>query len=104
MVSRLFWQEILKPKWFHEVRNKNKLKPLGASAGPEGRSGGRNGARSAERRPERRPEGPAEAPSGLNLFFFALHEYHFGFQDFLAKIVVNTTKKVKKINEIQVTK
>ena len=69
MVSRLFWREILKPKWFHEVQNKNKLKPLG----------------------------------GLSYFFFAFHEYHFGFQDFLAKIVVNTTK-VKKNNEFQVTK
>ena len=28
VVSRRFWSEILKPKWFHEVQNKNKLKPL----------------------------------------------------------------------------
>ena len=45
--------------------------------------------------------GPRAQPSHqvVSIFFFALHEYHFGFQDFLAKIVVNTTKKVKKNDE-----
>ena len=79
------------------------MKPLGHPAGPEGRSGGRSGARSAERRPERRPEGPAGCPSGFNLFFFALHEYHLGFKIY-CQIFVNTTKNFKKVNEIQVTK
>ena len=48
--------------WFHETRQKNKLKLLGHPAGPEGRSGGRGEERSDERRPERRPEGPAGCP------------------------------------------
>ena len=41
--------------------------------------------------------GPSRVTQSFHFFFFALHDYHFGFQDFFAKIVVNTTKKVKKI-------
>ena len=44
------------------------------------------------------------APRNWFQYFFALHEYHTGFQDFLAKIVLNTTMKVKKNNELQVKK
>ena len=75
MVSQIFWQEILKPKWFHKVRNKNYLKPLGDPAGPWD-------LRSAQL---------------VLIFVFTLHEYHSGFLDFLAKIVLNTTIKLKKL-------
>ena len=40
--------------------------------------------------------GPAGRKSGFNFFHLAFHEYHLGFQDFLATIVVNTTNKVQK--------
>ena len=59
VVSRVFWQEILKPKWFHEVRNKNKLEPFVDSAGPWGRSGG------PRAQPGVRPPIPPETP-GFN--------------------------------------
>ena len=69
----------MKPWWFHEVRKKKKLKPLGEN-----------------------PSGPAKCQSGLN-FFLTLHEYHHGFKIY-CQIIRETTKNVKKINEIRVTK
>ena len=44
-----------------------------------------------------------QRPPGFN-FFFDFHEYHKWFSSFLAKIFVNTTKNIKKIDEYQVTK
>ena len=39
-----------------------------------------------------------------HIFFSVLHEYHFYFQEYIAKTVVNTNMKVTKVNEIHVTK
>ena len=70
------------------MQNENSFKPLGHPAGPYGRS-------------EVRCAPPAQAEGSrvakwFQFFSFALHEYDFGFQDFLTKIVVNATKKVQK--------
>ena len=71
-------------------RQKKKLKPPGAQAGPSGLRFGL--------RPKRRPEGPAWAPGGFNLFYFCLPWNHQSF-NFSATIFVKPPKIKKKINE-----
>ena len=72
-IHEYFGKKIFKPKWIHEVRNKNKLKPLADTIGPERWSGGRSG-------------GPRAQPGQQVVsIFFALHEYHFGLKIFLPK-------------------
>ena len=76
--------------WFHEVRPKNILKPLGNLVGAEGRSGGPRAQRGA---------------SEVSIFFLlGFMNTTQGFQFYPAKISVNTTESIKNINEYQVTK
>ena len=92
-VSRIFFgSKNWNLGWFHETRQKNKLKLLGHPAGPEGRR--------EERSDERRPEGPAGCPRSFNFFLSGFMNTNQGFQFFAPKkypwIPLKSSKKSMK--------
>ena len=92
-VSRIFFgSKNWNLGWFHETRQKNKLKLLGHPAGPEGRR--------EERSDERRSEGPAGCPRSFNFFLSGFMNTNQGFQFFAPKkypwIPLKSSKKSMK--------